>query len=252
MAAGRAERLWEQTGQTVAICRVDTLTDGAPRYPRSHDAWTHHPEIDAGGPQQIIDCATSRPYIKHWRGRQVIFNHDYRPRAGRVYLTQQEWDFNTIQGPYAIIAPQLKPEASPNKSWGIDRWEAVIKDFPIPVFQLLESDRVKAIEGAQGIATLTFRHALSIIAGAAVVMTNEGGSHHMAASMRVPAVVFFGSFTPPQVTGYAFHYNMAVETPEGYCGRWDTCPHCNAAKRVITPAMMREKALLMVDAYGRD
>lgn len=251
MALGRAERLFEATGRRVAICHVDSAWEHADKKPRDHDAWHGHPAIDAHADQQVVDGAGCRPYIHHWKGRQVFFNHDYRPRAGRVRLTDSEWDFQPVTGPYAVVAPHLKDGASPNKSWGVTRWEAVIKDFPIPVYQLESSDDARIIAGAQAIITPTFRHALAVIGRAAVVLCNEGGTHHMAASMRVPAVVFFGSFTPPLVTGYGFHYNMAVDTPEGYCGRWDACPHCCAARGRVSVEDVRSKALLMVDSYEK-
>lgn len=251
MALGRLERLFEQTGKPGNVLRVDTDSPGAPTYPREHDAWRGNPAYNPRTHFGVVDCAVSRPYIKTWKHRQAVFNMDYRPRAGRVYLTDDDWAFMPVDPPYAVVAPHLKDGASPNKSWGVSRWEAVIENFPIPVYQLESSPHAKIIKGAKPIITPTFRHALAVIARAAVVMCNEGGTHHMAASMGVPAVVFFGAFTPPQVTGYGFHYNMAVDTPGGYCGRWDACPHCAAARAQVSVEDVRNKALLMVDSYEK-
>lgn len=242
MALGRAERLYEQTGRPVSIL---TMTDA----PREHDSWVGNPAWVFKGGQRLVDGGGARPYITAWHGRRAIFNLEYRARAGRVYLTDEERAACTLDAPYAIVSPELKKGASPNKDWGRSNWEAVIKDFPCPVYQLLPDDKTKPIKGAIPYKTPSFRAALAVIEKAALVMAAEGGTHHMAASMRVPAVVVFGSFVPPSVTGYDFHYNIAVDTDEGYCGRWEPCEHCRAAMKSIKPEQVREKALLLWESY---
>jgi len=245
MALGRAERLYEQTGRPVSIL---TMTEA----PREHDAWRGNPAWVHQGGKRLIDGGGARPYITAWHGRRAIFNLEYRARAGRVYLTDEERAACTLKPPYAIVSPELKKEASPNKDWGKKNWEAVIRDFPCPVYQLLPDSKTKPIAGAIPYNTPTFRAALAAIERAALVMAAEGGTHHMAASMRVPAVVVFGAFVPPSVTGYDFHYNIAVETDEGYCGRWEPCGHCRAAMESIKPESVREKAILLWESYNED
>lgn len=245
MALGRAERLYEQTGCPVSIL---TMTEA----PREHDAWNGNPAWIHKGGKAIIDGGGARPYITAWHGRRAIFNLDYRARAGRVYLTDEERESCTLKPPYAIVSPELKKEASPNKDWGKKNWESVIHNFPCPVYQLLPNLKTIPIAGAIGYHTPTFRAALAAIEKAALVMAAEGGTHHMAASMRVPAVVVFGSFVPPNVTGYDFHYNIAVETDEGYCGRWEPCNHCKKAMESIQPEYVREKAILLWESYNED
>lgn len=238
MALGRAERLFEETGKPVAICN-------AGGYPRTHDAWLGNPAVDEKSDQRIDDGANVRPYIKEWHGRRIIFNMDYRPRAGRIWLNMSERKFARDLGlpeKFAIVAPFLKDSASVNKDWGVENWEAVIDGFPLPVYQLLPTRDTPVIKGAQGIYTPSWRQAAAVIAKARLVLCNEGGTHHMAASFRVPAVVVFGAFVPPQVTGYDFHRNISVETPEGYCGNFDTCKHCKKALASITVDMVKSAA----------
>lgn len=243
MALGRAERLYEESGNPVSIL---TMTEA----PRDHEAWHGNPAWVHKGGKRLIDGGGARPYIKGWRNKQALFNLEYRARAGRVYLTDDERALVAgMKPPYAIVSPELKAGASPNKDWGKANWEQVIKDFPCPVYQLCPDDKTKPIKGAIACKTPSFRTALAVIEKAALVMAAEGGTHHMAASMRVPAVVVFGSFVPPSVTGYDFHYNIAVETDEGYCGRWEPCAHCRTALASITPGKVREKAILLWESY---
>jgi ADP-heptose:LPS heptosyltransferase len=239
MALGRAEQVFEETGQQVSIC---SMTEA----PREHDIWHGNPAWVHKGGKIIIDGGGARPYIKHWKNRQAIYNLDYRPRAGRIYLTDEARAACTLEGPYAVIEPFIKPQASINKNWGPGKWEKVIEDFPIPVYQLIHSPGQKTIKGAIPYKTPTIHDACAAIEKAAFVMCNEGGTHHMAASMRTPAVVIFGSFIPPQVTGYDFHVNISV--PEyGFCGKWDRCPDCEKALKSIKPEYVREEALKLWD-----
>lgn len=234
MALGRAETIFKETGQPVRIVNEIGAT-------RDHAAWIGNPAVSKTARKTLLDCSSHRPYILHWKHRQAIYNLDHRPKAGKIYLTQQERDFNKIGGRYIVIAPTIKDNASINKNWGSDRWEKVIKSFGLPVYQLSESGD-ETIKGASPIKTPTFRLAASIISGATFVLTNEGGTHHMAASFGVPAVVIFGSFIPPEVTGYDFHINIHRKTPHGYCGKWDYCPDCNKALADITPEEVRAAA----------
>lgn len=243
MALGCAERIFEQSGRPVSIL---TMTES----PRDHDIWHGNPAWIHKGGKRYIDGGGSRPYIKGWRNKQALFNLDYRARAGRVVLTAQDRALVAdLKPPYAVVSPELKKGASPNKDWGKSNWEQVIKDFPCPVYQLCPDEKTKPIAGAIPYRTPTVRAALAAIEKAALVMAAEGGTHHMAASMRVPAVVVFGSFVPPTVTGYDFHYNIAVETDEGYCGRWQPCAHCQKALASIKPETVREKAILLWESY---
>ena len=235
MALGRAEALYEATGKKVAICRFGG-------YPRQHEAWDNHPAIDQNSSLKIIDGGGARPYIKEWLGRQAIYNMDYRARAGKIHLTQDEIDFFKPKEKYAVVAPFLKENASPNKDWGFENWEKVIKDFPIKVYQLLENENHKTIKGAIGLHTKHFRLAASVISRSSIVLCNEGGTHHMAASFKIPAVVIFGSFVPPKVTGYDFHENISVQTDHGFCGKFDLCNECQKNLKSINPDFVRQKA----------
>lgn len=240
MALGRAEALFEKTGKKVAICRVGG-------YARDHELWHGNPAWDMFSTQKLIECSASRPYIKVWTGRKIIYDMTFTPRAGKIYLTDKEKEFaaNAIAKhigdakEFAVVAPVLKDTASPNKSWGAENWEAVIHDIPIPVFQLVPYPSAPVIKGAIAVHTPTFRQAAGVVSKAKFVMCNEGGTHHMAASMKTPAVVIFGAFIPPSITGYSFHRNISVETPEGYCGNFDPCKHCEKAMALITPDMVR-------------
>lgn len=238
MALGRLEAQYEESGEPAKV--VDA--NGRDRF---HIVWEGNPAYSKEATRKIIDGPGARPYIKFNSGN-AKFNLEHTARAGRIFIPE-EYNRKHPLPPYAIVSPHLKKLASPNKSYGFDRWAAVIKNFPIPVYQLIQDYSEKILPGALVLYTPHLYHALAMIKDAAVVMCNEGGTHHMAASLKVPAVVFFGSFIPPSVTGYSFHYNIGIESPHGYCGKWTRCKECDELKKTIEPNTIREKAILMME-----
>lgn len=239
MALGRAEAFHNATGRPVSIRKQNGEA-------REHELWHGNPAWQKHAPDFIIDAPGARPYIRRWDDRQVIVAAEHTARAGRIWLTQAERDHCTITGDFAVVSPHIKENASPNKSWGAERWEKVIADFPIPVYQLGNKPGDQLIYPAKFFHTSTMRHAAAVVARAALVLTNEGGMHHLAAAMDTQAIVVFGSFISPAITGYASHANFSVDTPEGYCGKWQPCRHCENAMATITPDMVKEKALQML------
>lgn len=234
MAAGRAERIYRRSGQPVAI--LDRFG-----HVREHPAWLGNPAIRPDAREQITDGSGARPYIRRWIGMplRVEFDLAHRPLAGHLYLSEEERAYAAaldLPERFAVIAPIVRKPSSPNKDWGFERWAEVAEALPLPVVQLGPADERPLLPGALRIVTRDFRRAAAIIERAAIVLATEGGAHHIAAALGRKAVVIFGAFTPPEVTGYAWHINLAVETPEGYCGRYTPCAHCAQALATITPA----------------
>lgn len=232
MAAGRAEALFEASGAPVAIVDREGRV-------REHFIWQGNPAIDAASPQRIADGPHCRAYVR-WKNGRAVFRHDHRPRAGRIYLTPREREFADradLPATFAVIEPHVMPPSSPNKRWPFERWAAVAEELAphIACLQLGPDDGREALPRVRRLVTPHARLAAAVIERAALAMTSEGGTHHLAAALGRPAVVIFGAFTPPLVTGYPWHANLAVETAEGYCGTYQRrCEHCVAAMRTIT------------------
>ena len=230
LALGEAEKRFADTKTPVAICKIGG-------YPRQHDAWKGSPAVDENSKNKIINGGGARPYIKHWSGRKAVYNLDYEPKAGKIWLTESEKAHCDVDYPFIVISPHVKPTASKNKEY--DRWEEVIKDLPLPVLQLVPDDTIHIINGAKKVVTPHFRHACAWIAKAKLVLTNEGGAHHMAASMGTPAIVYFGSFIPPTVTGYKDHVNIIAGDNPHFCGNFDYCKECHENKKKVSPDYIR-------------
>lgn len=242
MALGRAELVYSILGKPVAIC-------GVSKNPRKHPIWKNHPAVDSNSPLHIIDGSSARPYILRWErisGLTTIWNTKYRARAGHIRLTAQEQADAlclTPSMPFAIVEPIVRRGSSKNKDWGFERWEEVVKDFPIPVYQFDPDGKSKILPGVNAIDSPSFRVAAGVVKHASLVMTVDGGTHHMAASMNTPAVVIFGGFADPKITGYAYQKNFYVDLPESPCGRYYPCEHCKKAMSMISPEQVKQAAL---------
>lgn len=187
-----------------------------------------------------------------WRARDV--------GPGELYFTDRELaeardiiddtaglDF----GNFAVIEPLVKPQASPNKQWSFDNYVRVAERLARPSANAvrlvqLGPQGIAAIPGVRRVTTATFRQACALLAKAALYIGNEGGLHHAAAALGVPAVVIFGGFTSPWNTGYAEHINFYADHPESPCGARLPCDHCRVCMDSIAPEAVAEAALSLL------
>lgn len=235
MALGRCEVYYEKTGKPAAI--VDIAGNR-----RTHPAWLGNPAWSKDAEHTILDAPGYRPYIRQWRGDQILFNMQHRARAGRIYdLPKPAFDDDFI-----LVAPHLKDNASPNKRWPWDYWVRLMPMLPGRVVQIGRPGE-QVLPGALFVETKDFRDAAAMIKRARLVICCEGGTHHMAASVGSKAVVLFGSFIPPEVTGYDGHCNISVATKHGFCGKFSSCADCEDAIRRITPECVMDGVREMLD-----
>jgi ADP-heptose:LPS heptosyltransferase len=243
MALGRAEVIYNILGKPVSIRGVSGNA-------RTHEIWLNHPAVDPKSPLRIVDGPSARPYILKWERKPIvrsIWNNNYKARAGHIKLTAKEQAEALClvpEKPYVIVEPIVRNGSSQNKDWGFHRWEEVIYNFPVPVYQFKVDDKTHILPGAKEIKPPSFRVAAGIIEHAALVMTPDGGTHHMAASMGTPAIVIFGGFADPKITGYKYQTNFYISNlPESFCGRYSPCEHCKQAMSMILPEDVRQAAL---------
>lgn len=244
MAAGCAEAKARELGGPVVI--VDR--NGVPRW---SDIWKNHPDIlrpedakRASG--SIRNGPWARPYIARWArwgGRACCVFTQWRARdfRGRIFLSGSEQSIAAARyggigyRKFVVIEPRVDPAGNPNKQWPLGRYAAVLDALPDVVFVQLGPENVPALNGGvRRLMTSTFREACAILEGAAAYLGPEGGLHHAAAALGIPAVVIFGGHTSPETTGYPGHTNLYVESELSPCGRWEPCPHCREAMESIS------------------
>jgi len=100
-----------------------------------------------------------------------------------------------IAGPYAVLCPGA--EYGPAKRWPYFKELAARLPVP-PVILGSASDRAAAagIGGNDLVGRTTLDEAIRLIAGAALVVSNDSGLMHVAAALGRPQVALFGSSSP--------------------------------------------------------
>jgi hypothetical protein len=244
MALGEAEHIARVAGGRVLI--VDA--GGAPRW---SEVWEHHPAIARSEQEphrvRLVNGPGARPYIKAWAtsdgAPMTVYSDSWRAQdaMGSLVLSPEEValgrELQAKIGPYVVVEPTIKANASPNKDWGLARYQEVVdRNRAITFVQMTHrGSQGPALQGVQHVATPSFRAACGVLARAAAYLGPEGGLHHASAALRVPAVIIFGSFCSPRTMGYPFHANLYVQDQHGPCGRWAPCAACRLALDRIRP-----------------
>ena len=220
--------------------------------PRWHEMWFNNPRIahpKEEGDFQIYKPRDNylRPYCVEKSPRQWTWKA-YGPPRGELYFTPEEEAFGRRHAGRVIIEPLLKPGASPNKQWAPWKWANVstrLKSSGFKVTQIGMSGPNTPLPGTEYIQTRTMRLAAAVIKHARLVVVPEGGLHHVAEAVGCPAVVIFGGYIAPSVTGYSDQVNIfppSEQWPLG-CGMRVKCRHCDDAMDSITIDQVADAAL---------
>lgn len=228
--------------------------------------WDYHSELifgKRGTPTENKNVArpgdengTNLVWVRFHRGRRIynthdpknerwVWNYDFRPTPGEMFFDDAELKFANGAGRDFVVVepnvPEFKSVAS-NKQWPLDRYQRLadrLKDAGRDVVQFVYGRGV-TLSGVRVVKTPTFRHALAVMARASLYIGPEGGLHHGAAAVGIPAVVLFGGFIPPEVTGYDTHTNLTGGAEA--CGSLKPCEHCRQAMQNIKVSEVVEAA----------
>lgn len=179
----------------------------------------------------------NRIYNKHdHKQDRWLWNYSFRAQPGEVFFTDEELTFAEKFGKDFVIVEPHVPDykgCAPNKRWQFERYihlVGLLKRRGLNVQQFRNNGT--SLPGVGAIKTPSFRHALAVLSQAALYVGSEGGLHHGAAAVGIPAVVIFGGFIPPQVTGYKSHTNLTGGATK-FCGSLRACTHCRTALEAI-------------------
>ena len=226
MATAQARQLHEATGKKVLI--VDRR--GVPQW---HPVFENNPRIvrtlaNRRDARALLNCSGSRPYIAA-KGPERWFWKAWKIAPGELYLSQAERDFAAPYAGAVLIEPHTKVQGS-NKAWIWDRWQALV-DCGGEFIQVGAAG-TQVLRGARFVETQSFRHACAVLAVSRAFVGTEGGLHHAAAALGIPAVVLFSEFISPAITGYASHRNLRHAGEA--CGSRIPCAGCKASMEAIT------------------
>ncbi len=224
MATAQAKQLHELNGRPVLV------VNRALR-PQWHEVFENNPRIvrvPTRKSQPLLNAAGARPYIvgktpTHW----IWKRWDIAP--GEIYLTDAEKQFGAQHGGRVLIEPHTKVPGS-NKAWLSTRWQELV-DRGGEFVQIGPPGTVR-LRGVEFVETVTFRQACAVLSASRAFVGCEGGLHHAAAALGVPAVVLFSEFISPEITGYAGHRNLRHAGPA--CGSRVPCDGCRESMLAIT------------------
>lgn len=206
--------------------------------PWSEQIFRYNPNIAKLGSERDADIQ----WVHHYKGHRLYnsvgsdrrhwaWNMDFRPTPGEMFFTDKELTTAERAGSgFVLIEPNLPWHKSIvfNKDWGEARYRAVAMELKRHGYEVIQFWHGAARRRVtQAVLTSDFRQALAVLARAALYIGPEGGLHHGAAAVGIPAVVLFGGFIPPDVTGYSFHTNLTGGAKA--CGKLYSCSHCRQA-----------------------
>lgn len=220
----------------------------------------HSPEVFRGNPNIAVPGSEGSgdvDWIPYYKGHRLynrhdkakdrwVWNMDFHAVPGEIYLDKAERVAGSRFGSgFVLIESQTVKwkSVAPNKDWGRENYQKVadlLKEVGHRVVQFVYDDTAP-LSGVERIRTTSYRDALAVMSHAAIYIGPEGGSHHGAAAVGIPAVVLFGGFIPPSVTGYSTHANLTGGAEA--CGSLHACPHCKAAMAAISVDEVLEEAL---------
>ncbi len=232
MASGEARKLYKSNKLPTVI--VDRY--GRPYWNEMWDGVSYILKRAAGKQANRLQNGPGvRPYIagktpNNWTWKK------YTPVPAEIHFTPEEIAFAEPYRGLIMIEPNVKNIGHTNKRWQADRWLELSRsrnDF----VQCVQSPEQALPSHVLKVLTPSFRHAAAVQSVCRAFIGTEGGLHHSAAANDTPAVVIFGGFISPLVTGYPKHRNLFTGTGLG-CGIRTDCAHCRKAMEAITVDMV--------------
>ncbi len=232
MSIGEAKRLHQQTANPVMI--VDQY-----RRPVRSDLFNGVPYLTTKPLKvpftRMLNAPGHRPYIAGKTAEKWTWR-PYTPIPADIVFTPEELAFAAPYRGMVMVEPNAKEIGHKNRDWGWPNWW---KFDAIARFEnLVQCTRpgVNLLPNAKHVLTTSFRQTAAVLSVCRAFVGAEGGLVHAAAAVGVPAVVAWGGFIGPNITGYKHHRNLF--TGGVPCGMRTDCKHCRDAMNKITPEMM--------------
>ena len=214
----------------------------------------------------IENYRNNRPYVQHADKKKFYWNLNYRPVRGSLYFDDKEinsavsafkeinkeWNskFRNKRKRIVFIEPSRKNKKYDltkttsgvlNKDWGAKNWQKLINSFQGEIlFIRTVYEGVRYFDGVYEYKS-DFRSACVMMSLCDSFIGFEGGFSHAAAALNKKAVVLFGGWIHPKITGYNLHTNIYVDIEGSPCGMRDYCEHCNKCRNLIKVETVKEK-----------
>lgn len=219
--------------------------------------YKHNPNVAPPGHERDKDLEWI-PFYKKSRNYNYltedrtkwVWNYKFKVTPGEFFFDTRETETADKFGSgFIVIEPNAmwnKP-VSVNKDWGETNYKQLTNKLASTGRRLVQFQHTQSRRILNGVMKLNFGHdfrqAIAILKKADLYIGPEGGMHHAAAAVGVKAVVIFGGFIPPQVTGYDMHINLTGGAEA--CGSINPCEHCKKAMQSITVDEVYQSAVTL-------
>lgn len=181
-----------------------------------------------------IDYYKGRRWYNHAATGRWVWNYDFKAPRGEFFFDERELAC-AVPRDGVLLEPNVPwhKAVAPNKDWGIARWQLLADRLRYGGLRVWQFSHGKLrLAGVEEINVADFREAAAALSAIELAIVPEGGLHHAAAAVGTRAIVIFGGFIPPAVTGYPEHVNLTGDSQA--CGSWNKCQHCRRALDNIT------------------
>ena len=196
-----------------------------------------------------------RPYIKKANANHLQFKSSDFRNANVLFKQALVETFAPIhEKSYILIAPEIKGTVSgTNKQWPLEYYDELalrLKHDNCTVIEVNSSGK-PLLKNTKFIPTENLSKLLNLIKNASLVVSNEGGVHHMAGVLGVPAIVIFGSYISPTITGYDSHINIFFphDNKINGCGSLKKCIGCEETMKDISPNFIYRKVKALTKMF---
>lgn len=181
---------------------------------------------------------------------RLILLEEEKRRAQEVLRNHNVFDI-----PYICIEPNAKKTFTINKQWPMDHWQRLVtilnqwiathsSQYKIVQIGVANSPVLDGVVDLTG--TTTFREIKEIVDRAHVVVANEGGVAHLAASTKTPAVIISNPSLPLSLMAYPQHHNIIPTQGHHDCGRKKLCPTCQKLISSIDPDRVAKEIISLL------
>lgn len=211
--------------------------------PWSAEMFKYNPNVAIPGSEGSKDLE----WIGYYKGKRNyntqangkwIWNYEFSPTPGQFYFDDRENEITAgFKEDFVVVEPNVpwQKSVAGNKDWGQEKYQdltdRLIKSG-VKVVQFGHKNTRRFLQGAKLVTLGNFRQVIAALSRARLYVGPEGGMHHASAAVGIHAVVLFGGFIPPQVTGYQTHVNLTGT--DKACGNLTDCAHCREAMQRIT------------------
>ena len=206
----------------------------------------------------------NRPYILSATKEKIIWNYDFKIVKGDLFFDNKEkafakktlseltekWNlFNKTRFKKIVYIETSRLKKTKdnkwlgfqNRNWTIKNWEFFINKYKKEIlFVQSIHDGSNSIDGIFSFQS-NFREACAVMDLSDLYLGWEGGFAHAAAALDKKALVLFGGWIDPKVTGYNSHTNIYIDIDGSPCGMQDYCEHCQECIKLITPELVISK-----------